>query len=104
MDKFSPILVRSSALTRLVFPVPEGALMINRLPDIAVILKLFSYITHSNHSPSKISGTVDLLCGFVDTYAAPSLHILRTISTFLFKILHLFTHLFNQHLKLHGNL
>ncbi len=104
MDKFSPTFVRNSALTRLVFPVPEGALMINRFPDVAVILKPFSCITHSNHSPSKISGAVDSLCDFVDSYAAPSLHILRTISTFLFKVLHLLTHLFNQHLKLHGNL
>ncbi len=47
---------------------------------------------------------MDSLYLFVDPYAAPSLHILRTISDYLLKILYLFTHLLNQHLKLHCNL
>ena len=104
MDKFNPALVLSSARTRLVFPVPEGALMMNRLPDVAVILKAFACITYSNHSSSRISRAMDLLYHFIDSYAAPSLHILRTISDCLLKILHLFTHLLNQHLKLHCDL
>ncbi len=70
--------------------------MMNRLPDVAVILKLFAFITYSNRSSPKKNGTMNSLYHFVDSYAE--------ISAYLFKILHLFTHLFNQHFKFHGDL